>query len=137
MFISHRLSIFFISQLGLFFIINMDVFSSSEFAFCLQTSPLSHLTLPPFRQCQLTIYSPSISKNLHLQLSGCSFDHQDQNSTIITLKYPSIFLETIVNETFAYGRIFNKTLPNNTYIVDQWNLIHLRVSRSQRAPFLQ
>ncbi|CAF1020143.1 unnamed protein product [Adineta ricciae] len=113
-------------QLGLFFIINMDVFPSSEFAFCLQTYPLSHPTLPPFRQCQLTIYSSSVSKNLHLQLSGCSFGYQDQNSTIITSKFPSIFLETVVNETFAYGRIFNKTLPNNTYIVDQWNLIHLQ-----------
>ncbi|CAF1161654.1 unnamed protein product [Adineta steineri] len=114
-------------KLGLFFVINKDI-SSTEFAFCLQTSRLNSSPLETSRQCQLKFHSLQNSKKIHLQLSKCTFTNEDQNSTIITSKYPNIFIDSIINNTFASGRIFQDVLFNNKY-VDQWNIIHIQVEQ--------
>ncbi|CAF0956607.1 unnamed protein product [Adineta steineri] len=114
-------------KLGLFFVINKDI-SSTEFAFCLQTSRLNSSPFETSRQCQLKFHSLQNSNKIHLQLSKCTFTNEDQNSTIITSKYPNIFIDSIINNTFASGRIFQDVLFNNTY-VDQWNIIHIQVEQ--------
>ncbi|CAF1064916.1 unnamed protein product [Adineta steineri] len=114
-------------KLGLFFVINKDI-SSTEFAFCLQTSRLNSTPLETSRQCQLKFHSLQNSKKIHLQLSKCTFTNEDQNSTIITSKYPNIFIDSIINNTFASGRIFQDVLFNSTH-VDQWNIIHIHVEQ--------
>jgi len=114
-----------ISKLGLFFIINIDR-SSSEFAFCLQTSRLDSNPLQTSRQCQLTVHFSEKTKNYHLYLSECSFSNEDQNSTIIISKFPNIFLDQILNKTFALGRIFQEIIINDTH-VNQFNIINIQV----------
>ncbi|CAF1029230.1 unnamed protein product [Adineta steineri] len=114
-------------KLGLFFVINKDI-SSIEFPFCLQTSRLNSSPLKTSRQCELKFHSLQNSKKIHLQLSKCTFTNEDQNSTIITSKYPNIFIDSIINNTFASGRIFQDVLFNSTY-VDQWNIIHIQVEQ--------
>ncbi|UJR31963.1 hypothetical protein I4U23_019436 [Adineta vaga] len=113
-------------KLGLFFITNMNTSSSSEFRFCIQTSRLTSEPLLTLQKCQLTLHSSSIPRKIHLQLSDCSFKKEDENSTIITSKFPSILVETIINTTFAHGRIFEEMSSYDLH-VDQWNMIHIQV----------
>jgi len=100
--------------------------SSTQFAFCLQTSRLDYDSFQTSRQCPLTLHLSQIPKNLHLQLSGCIFTNEDQNSTIIISKFPNIFIDRILNETFAIGRIFQEIILNDTH-VNQWNIINIQV----------
>jgi hypothetical protein len=93
---------------------------------CFQTSRLDDKSLRTSRQCQLIIHSSQISKNIDLQLSGCVFNIDDENSTIITSKFPNIFIHQIINDTFALGRIFQDTLTSDVE-VNQWNIIHIKV----------
>jgi hypothetical protein len=98
--------------------------SSPQFAFCLQTSRLDYDSLQTSRQCPLTI--SKIIEKVYLQLSGCAFTNADQNSTIITSKFPNIFIDQIINETFALGRSFQEIKSNDTQ-VQQWNIINIQV----------
>ena len=100
--------------------------SSSQSTFCLQTSRLNDEELETSRHCQLIIRFSQTTKTVYLQLSGCVFNNQDQNSTIITSKFPNIFIDKIINDTFASGRIFRDTMINNIE-VNQWNLINIQV----------
>ncbi|CAF4316835.1 unnamed protein product [Rotaria sp. Silwood2] len=111
-------------KIGLFFIININT-SFSQFAFCLQTSRLDNNPIQTLRQCQLTIQLFEKTRKIHLYLSGCVFNNEDQNSTIITSKFPNIFIDHIFNDTFAAGRIFQEMKFNYTY-VNQWNIINIQ-----------
>jgi hypothetical protein len=97
--------------------------SSSQSAFCLQTSRLDDEELQTSRHCQLMIH---FAQTIYLQLSGCVFNNQDQNSTIITSKFPNIFIDKIINDTFASGRVFQEAMIHNIK-VNQWNLINIQV----------
>lgn len=99
---------------------------SSPFAFCLQATRLNSEPIQTSRQCQLTIHPTQTTKNIHLQLSGCIFNANDQNSTIITSKFPNIFIDSIINDTWAFGRIFQEVISNTTQ-VNQWNIINTQV----------
>ncbi|CAF1240120.1 unnamed protein product [Rotaria sordida] len=111
-------------KIGQFFIINMDT-SISQFAFCLQTSRLDYNPIQTSRQCQLIIHFLKTIKKVHLHLSGCIFNYEDQNSTVITSKFPNIFIDHIFNDTFASGRIFQEIKFNYTD-VNQWNIINIQ-----------
>lgn len=104
----------------------MDTLSSSSFGFCLQTSRLDSISSQTSRQCELKIHFLPRNKNLQLQLLNCIFTKQDENSTIVIPKFPNIFIEKILNDTFASGRIFQEIISNITQM-NQWNIIHLQV----------
>ncbi|CAF3771831.1 unnamed protein product [Rotaria sp. Silwood1] len=111
-------------NIGLFFIINMYT-SVSQFAFCLQTSRLDYNPIQTFRQCLLTIQLLQNTTKIHLFLSGCIFNIENQNATIVTSKFPNIFIDHIFNNTFASGRIFQEIKFNYTH-VNQWNIINIQ-----------
>jgi hypothetical protein len=103
----------------------MDI-SSSQFPFCLQTSRLDYEPLHTARHCQLTIHYINITEKVHLILSGCIYTNEDENSTIIVSKFPNIFVEHILNDTFAIGIIFEETTSSDIQ-VEQWNMINIQV----------
>lgn len=100
--------------------------SYSQYGFCLHTSRLDFHLLEASRTCQMNIHPFANTNKVHLNLSGCLFTHEDQNSTIITSKIPNIFIDHIVNGTIAYGRIFQESSFNQTN-VNQWNIINIKV----------
>jgi len=100
--------------------------SFSQFAFCLHASRLNYDPVRTLRQCPLTIHSSEDTKKIHLQLTGCIFSGDDQNSTIITSKFPNIFIDYIINDTLASGRIFQETMSSSVH-VNQWNIINTQV----------
>jgi hypothetical protein len=100
--------------------------SSTLWNFCLQTSRLDDNSLQTSRQCSLTLQVLSTTHKVHLQLSGCNFTHEDEHSTIVTKKFPHIFIDQIFNETFAFGRIFQETKLNDLHM-NQWNIINIQV----------
>jgi hypothetical protein len=100
--------------------------SLTSWAFCLQTSRLDENSLRTSRECSLTLHAVSTTQKVHLQLSDCVFTHEDEYSTIITKKFPDIFIDQIVNETFAFGRIFQE-IKSTDLQVNQWNIINIQV----------
>jgi hypothetical protein len=101
--------------------------SSIPWAFCLQTSRLDDNSLQTSRQCSLTLHVLSTTNKVHLQLSNCVFMNEDEYSTIITGKFPNIFIDQIFNKTFALGRIFQEIKSNDDLQVHQWNIINIQV----------
>ena len=98
----------------------------SPFGFCLRTFRLDHNPLQTSRQCQLSIQSSQHTKKTQLYLSGCVFSNEDLNSTLIITKFPNIFIDHIINDTWASGRTFQDMKSNGTRI-NRWNIINIQV----------
>ena len=116
------------SPLGLFFITNMDLSSPSSFPFCLQASRLSTDALRlPSRSCPLSVHYSNGSDQVHLRMSTCTFNDSDHHATLIASALPHIFIERLVNDTVAIGRIFRAANSTSSAHIEQWSIIPLQV----------
>jgi len=76
-----------------------------------------------------------LNKNqILLESNECSFEVEDQYSTVISSKFPNIFLEIIANQTFAIGRIFEEKHFDKLEI-NQWHLFRISVRRKRKTIF--